>query len=69
MRGTPTNGPTVTDDRRTLGEALVDGRSAPGATAPEIAARLEQARAEQQAVAYATERANQEVDRLPVEIA
>jgi hypothetical protein len=52
-------------DRRTLGEALVDGKKPPARKTEQARAELEQARTEAEALAYACERAGQELDGMP----
>ncbi len=54
-------------DRQQLGDALIDGAKPAAAAAPKIGEKLEQAKTEQQAVAYAASRAGEELDRLPAE--
>jgi hypothetical protein len=55
------------EDRRELGEALIDGAKRPAGKAERVRAALEKTKAEALALAYAAERAGQTLDRLPVE--
>jgi hypothetical protein len=55
------------EDRRALGEALVDNRKAPARKADCDRAALEKAKGRRDALQYACERAGQELDRLPRE--
>lgn len=52
-------------DRRTLGEALVDGKKPPAGKTEQARANLEQAKQEAEALAYACERAGQEFTDMP----
>lgn len=54
-----------TRDRVQLGDALVDGRKPPAGEAEPVLARLEAAKREAAALAYAEQRAPQAVDELP----
>jgi hypothetical protein len=55
------------EDRRQLGEALVDARKPPPRKTERARAALEKAKAEALALAYAAERAGQMLDHLPLE--
>jgi hypothetical protein len=55
------------EDRRALGEALVDGTKPPARKSKRAATALEKAKAEALALAYAAERAGQTLDHLPLE--
>jgi hypothetical protein len=55
------------EDRRELGEALIDGAKPPAGKAERVRAALEKTRAEMLALAYGVERAAQKLDRMPVE--
>ena len=55
------------EDRIALGDSLVDGRKPPASEAEKLRAALEKARAEQEALMYACERAGHELDRMPQE--
>jgi hypothetical protein len=52
-------------DRRTLGDALVGGKKPPALKTGQARASLQQAKAEAEALAYACERAGQELDGMP----
>jgi hypothetical protein len=52
-------------DRRTLGEALVDGKKPPAGKTEQARANLAQAKQEAEALAYACERAGQELTNIP----
>jgi hypothetical protein len=55
------------EDRRALGEALVDGTKIPARKSERAATALEKAKDEALALGYAAERAGQAVDRMPRE--
>jgi hypothetical protein len=55
------------EDRRALGDALVDGTKPPARKAERARTALEKAKAEAVALQYAAERAGQTLDRMPVE--
>jgi hypothetical protein len=55
------------EDRRVLGDALVDGTKPPTRKTERARSIFEKAKAELEAVQYAAERAGQTLDRMPVE--
>jgi hypothetical protein len=55
------------EDRRTLGEALVDGTKPPARKTERARTALAEAKAELEALQFAAERAGQVVDRMPTE--
>jgi hypothetical protein len=55
------------EDRRTLGDALVDGRKPPAGKGERVRSALEKAKAELVALQYAVERAGQALDGMPHE--
>jgi hypothetical protein len=55
------------EDRRVLGDALVDGTKRPARKTERVRTALENAKAELEALQYAAERAGQTLDRMPAE--